>query len=73
MNRKITSREVISRIASGKYKNIGFIHEIADHSVEDIAAEILADAALPEISATDSDLQARHLDHIHDLRNHERV
>lgn len=70
---EITRREVISRIASGEYKNISFIHEIADHSVEDITAEILADAALPEISATDADLQARHFDHVRDLRKHERV
>jgi len=27
---EITRREVISRIASGEYKNISFIHEIAD-------------------------------------------
>ena len=49
---EVTRREVISRVASGEYKNISFIHEIADHSVDDITAEILAEAALPEIAAT---------------------
>ena len=46
---EITRREVISRIASGEYKNISFIHEIADCSVEDITADILGEAALPDI------------------------
>ena len=50
---EITRREVISRIASGEYSNISFIHEIADCSVEDITAEILSEAALPEIGATE--------------------
>ena len=48
---EITRREVISRVASGEYQNISFIHEIADSSVEDITADILAEAALPEIPA----------------------
>src|SRR5579863_7242411 len=30
---EITRREVISRITSGEYANISFIHEIADSSV----------------------------------------
>jgi hypothetical protein len=46
---KVTRREVISRIASGEYRNISFIHEVADSSVDDITAEILAEAALPAI------------------------
>ena len=70
---EITRREVISRIASGEYKNISFIHEIADSSVEDITAEILSEAALPDICAADVDLQASHFDHIRDLRKHEQV
>ena len=44
---EITRREVISRIASGEYRSISFIHEIADSSVEDITADILSEAALP--------------------------
>ena len=31
--------------SSGEYKNISFIHEIADFAVDDITAEILAEAA----------------------------
>src|SRR6202047_3831856 len=68
---EITRREVISRVASGEYKNISFIHEIADSAVEDITAEIMADAALPEVLFTDADLQASHFDHAHDLRKHD--
>jgi hypothetical protein len=68
---EITRREVISRIASGEYSNISFIHEIADASVDDITAEILAEAALPDIGDADADLQASRFDHAHDLRKHE--
>src|SRR5262249_33633926 len=71
---KITRREVISRVASGEYKNISFIHEIADCAVEDITADILSEAALPDIGgATGADLQASHFDHIRDFRKHERA
>jgi hypothetical protein len=65
---EITRREVISRIALGEYRNISFI---ADCSVEDITAEILSEAALPDIGATGVDLQASQFDHIRDLRKHE--
>jgi hypothetical protein len=68
---EITRREVISRIASGEYANISFIHEIADRAIEDVTEEILAEAALPEISASDADLQAGRFDHARDLRKHE--
>ncbi|QWG14783.1 hypothetical protein KMZ29_09065 [Bradyrhizobium sediminis] len=70
---EITRREVISRVASGEYKNISFIHEIADSSVDDITAEILAEAAVPEIPAAETDLQTSRLDHARDLRKHEPV
>ena len=75
---EITRREVISRIASGEYANISFIHEIADCSVEDITEDILSEAALPEIlpeiaSADSADLQAACFDHARDLRKHEAV
>jgi hypothetical protein len=68
---EITRREVISRIASGEYSNISFIHEVADASVDDITAEILAEAALPDIGDADAELQASRFDHAHDLRKHE--
>jgi hypothetical protein len=70
---EITRREVISRIASGEYSNISFIHEIADSSVDDITAEIMAEAALPDIATDGTDLQADRFDHVRDLRKHETV
>jgi hypothetical protein len=70
---EITRREVISRVASGEYKNISFIHEIADSAVDDVTAEILAEAALPEIAIGDPDLQAARFDHARDLRKTEAV
>lgn len=68
---EITRREVVSRVASGEYRNISFIHEVADCSVEDITADILGEAALPAIGATEADLQAGDFDHVRDLRKHE--
>ena len=70
---EITRREVISRIASGEYKNISFIHEVVDSSVEDITADILNEAALPDIAPASVDLQADQFDHLRDLRKHETV
>ena len=70
---EITRREVVSRIASGEYKNISFIHEIEGGAVEDITEDILAEAALPEIATSGADLQAAYFDHTRDLRKHEAV
>ena len=70
---EVTRREVISRIASGEYRNISFIHEIADSSVDDVTAEILAEATLPEVTEAAANLQAARFDHAHDLRKHETV
>jgi hypothetical protein len=70
---EITRREVIARLVSGEYKNVSFIHEIVDSVVEDITADILAEAALPEIGMTGADLQATEFDHVRDLRKHEPV
>ena len=68
---EITRREVIARIVSCEYKNVSFIHEIADSTVEDVTADIFAEAALPEIGMAGADLQANEFDHIRDLRKHE--
>ena len=68
---EITRREVVSRIASGEYTNVSFIHEIAGLDVEDVTDEILAEAALPEIPSTGADLHASRFDHARDLRKHE--
>lgn len=70
---EMTRREVVSRVASGEYTNITFIHEIAACSVEDVTDEILAEAALPEVPLAGADLQANTLDHARDLRKHEPV
>jgi hypothetical protein len=70
---EITRRDVVARVASGEYTNISFIHEVADRSVDDVTEEILAEAALPEVAATEADLQARQFDHVGDLRKHERT
>src|SRR3979490_1127590 len=74
---EITRREVVSRIASGEYKNISFVHEVADSSVEDITEDILSEAALPDVapaeiaSADAGEFQATGFDHVRDLRKHE--
>jgi hypothetical protein len=70
---EITRREVISRVASGEYKNISFIHEVAGTDIDDITDEILAEAALPDIRVTGADLQASQFDHARDLAKHETV
>ena len=67
---EITRREVVARVTSGEYRNISFIHEIAGSSVEDVTADILAEAALPDIEPEEIDLQAARLDHLRDLRKH---
>ncbi|MGY3234857.1 MULTISPECIES: hypothetical protein [unclassified Bradyrhizobium] len=70
---EITRREVISRVSSGEYQNISFVHEIAGDSVEDVTEAILAEAALPEIPPEDIDLQANRLDHVRDLHRHDKI
>jgi hypothetical protein len=70
---EITRREVISRITSGEYANISFIHEIADSNVEDVTEDILAEAALPEVATSGTELQAACFDHVRDLWKHEIV
>jgi hypothetical protein len=70
---EITRREVVARVASGEYRNISFIHEIADNSVDDVTEDILAEAALPEVVTAQADLQANRFDHARDLRKHERA
>jgi hypothetical protein len=70
---EITRREVISRVASGEYKNVSFIHEIVGPSVEDVTEEILSEAVLPEVADSEVDLQADRFDHARDLRKHETI
>ena len=68
---EVTRREVVSRVASGEYRNISFIHEVVDRAVDDVTEEILAEAALSDIPAAEADLQASRFDHLRDLRKHE--
>ena len=68
---EVTRREVVSRVASGEYRNISFIHEIVDRSVDDVTEEILAEAALPDVGTSEANLQASQFDHVRDLRKHE--
>jgi len=68
---EITRREMASRVASGEYSNICLIHEIADRAVADVTEAILAEAALPEIAATEAGLQADRFDRARDLLKHE--
>jgi len=67
---EVTRREVASRIASGEYGNISFIHEVVDRAVDDVTEEILAEAALPDVPAPEADLQTSRFDHLRDLRKH---
>jgi hypothetical protein len=68
---EVTRREVVSRVASGEYRNISFIHEVVDRAVDDVTEEILAEAALPDIPTSEADLQASRFDHLRDMRKHE--
>lgn len=70
---EITRREVVSRITSGEYRNISFIHEIAGNAVEDVTETILAEASLPPIPPEEVDLPAIRRDHTHDLRKHQKA
>ena len=70
---EITRREVIARVASGEYRDISFIHEISNSVVEDVTVDILAEAALPDISTDEADLQSSAFDHRRDLRKHEQA
>jgi hypothetical protein len=65
---EITRREVVSRVVSGEYRNISFIHAVADFSVDDVTDEILAEAAVPQIPLDGAELQAGRFDHARDLR-----
>src|SRR5438445_377482 len=46
---EVTRREVISRVASGEYKNILFIHHIRADGVEDVTEEIMDAAGVPDV------------------------
>ena len=70
---EITRRDVVARISSGEYRNVSFIHEVAGSTVEDVTADLLAEAALPDLADAGVDLQEAAIDHVRDLRKHEAV
>jgi hypothetical protein len=71
-SRDYPSRSHLPR-SLGRVQQLSFIHEIVDSTVEDITADILAEAALPAIPAGGAGLQADRFDHARDLRKHESV
>jgi len=45
---EITRADVVSRIRSGEYKNINFIHHVHDGVCEDVANDLLAESGFYE-------------------------
>jgi len=48
---EVTRREVVARITSGEYRNISFIHEIVDSTVQDITSDILSEGRGSNLTA----------------------
>jgi hypothetical protein len=70
---EITWRGMVSRIKSGEYQNIAFIHRIEDELVEDVTSALIDEAELElkeEYRATRLDRIAEMHDHVRDLRKH---
>lgn len=42
---EVTRREVIARIVSGEYRDVRFIHEVADGRVTDVTLELQMEAS----------------------------
>jgi hypothetical protein len=61
---EVTRREVISRIASGEYSNISFVHHIHDGICEDVTERVMIDAnyaaSTPSLSGCWRDGQDHH-------------
>ena len=70
---EITRREVISRIVSGEYSNISFIHEIADSGGRRHHRRDPGGSRPARYRGSGADLQANRFDHARDLRKHETV
>ena len=69
---EITRREVVSRIKSGEYADIQFIHHIDGLFVEDVTAELI-DAAELELENEYTDRMAAAFDRANDYRKHGEV
>lgn len=50
---EITRREVVSRIVSGEYRDISFIHWIHDGICEDVTEEIISSARMNLLEAAE--------------------
>jgi hypothetical protein len=48
---EITRREVVSRLVSGEYRDVVFIHEIADGAVTDVTLELQVEASMQQEAA----------------------
>ena len=48
---EITRREVVSRLISGEYRDVVFIHEIADGAVADVTLELQVEASMQQEAA----------------------
>ena len=70
---EITRREVVSRVTSGEYKNISFIHEIADCAVDNAECQRHVGRQLPSRVSECPELRVSRFDHARDLAKHEAV
>jgi hypothetical protein len=73
---EITRRGVVSRLKSGEYQHVEFIHYVADGLVEDVTADLIDEAELElkeEYRATKHESFLKKIDHVRDLRKHEAV
>lgn len=56
---EITRREMVTRIASGEYKNVAFIHEVRNYGdgegmiATDITEEVMAEVELIQLQAAE--------------------
>lgn len=68
---EITRREVVSRLASGEYKNVSFIHHVTMNDVpQDVTAELLVEAGFSDAPLSPVNRQAAQFDHARDIIKH---
>lgn len=74
---EITRREVVSRLVTGEYRDVAFIHHVDGLFVEDLTIEIMAEAeaergfvaqAMSDVTRTEAGI-----DRVADYRKHERA
>ena len=54
---EITRREVVSRLRSGEYRDVSFIHHIHDGICEVVTDELIEAAGMPEENVREIDLK----------------